>query len=101
MPDLPANVTTFLAGHNQLDGSLRLSGLEHLTQLHTLELDGNRLSGSIDLSALPPALASLSVADNDLGGELHLFDVDALYQLVGGQSPASGKHCPTRNYERV
>ena len=57
------------ASNNSFSGGL--SWLKNLSALQTLRLDGNQLSGQLDLSQFGPVLTDVYLSNNKLEGNLN------------------------------
>ena len=93
----------FSASNNSFSGGL--SWLKNLSALQTLRLDGNQLSGQLDLSQFGPVLTDVYLSNNKLEGNLNgistLTKVRNLYldhNLLSGELPAELGNCSTLSY---
>ena len=91
------------ASNNSFSGGL--SWLKNLSALQTLRLDGNQLSGQLDLSQFGPVLTDVYLSNNKLEGNLNgistLTKVRNLYldhNLLSGELPAELGNCSTLSY---
>lgn len=91
------------ASNNSFSGGL--SWLKNLSALQTLRLDGNQLSGQLDLSQFGPVLTDVYLSNNKLEGNLNgistLTKVRNLYldhNLLSGELPAELRNCSTLSY---
>ena len=91
------------ASNNSFSGDL--SWLKDLSALQTLRLDGNQLSGQLDLSQFSPNLTDVYLSNNKLEGNLNgistLTKVRNLYlehNLLSGELPAELGNCSTLSY---
>ena len=91
------------ASNNSFSGDL--SWLKNLSALQTLRLDGNQLSGQLDLSQFSPNLTDVYLSNNKLEGNLNgistLTKVRNLYlehNLLSGELPAELGNCSTLSY---
>ena len=91
------------ACNNSFSGGL--SWLKNLSALQTLRLDGNQLSGQLDLSQFGPVLTDVYLSNNKLEGNLNgistLTKVRNLYldhNLLSGELPAELGNCSTLSY---
>ena len=101
--DVFSGLTKLSASNNSFSGGL--SWLKNLSALQTLRLDGNQLSGQLDLSQFGPVLTDVYLSNNKLEGNLNgistLTKVRNLYldhNLLSGELPAELGNCSTLSY---